>query len=331
MELREPPRSTETPPVDRLARALLLANLLAVAALAGVLLLRGQTAPADPRSAERSREVASKLKAAGALDAAAPLYARYLESDAAPAEARAKIAYSLGVTYLERGRDEEALRWFYEAESLGGGGLGDELGQKIVHALEHLGRPQAARAALNQRANLGSDDAKRAGDDPVVARIGEREIHRSDVDRALDDLPPELARAFTDPARRKEFLRQYVADELLWQKAQRLELDRDPEVLRRESALAKRLAVSTYLEREVLSKIEADEADLRTWFEAHQDRYQTPAGEGKPARPLTFEQARPQVEQEYRLYKAQAAYQQAVEKELAGGDVEIFEEAWAHG
>jgi tetratricopeptide (TPR) repeat protein len=336
MELREPPRSEPKPVVDRLGRGLLVVNLLAVAALAALLALRGPaSAGKDPQAAERARQVASQLKAAGALDEAAALYARYLESSEAPAEARAKVAYSLGTTYLEQGRAAEALRWFYEAESLAGDGLGGdldhELGQKIVHALERLGRHQAARAALGQRANLDTEAVRRSAGDPVVAKIGARQVHRSDVERALDDLPPDLARMWSDPSRRPAFLRQYVADELLWQKAQRLEYDRDPEVLRREEAMRKRLAVATYLEREVLGEIKADEADLRTWFEAHRDRYQTPGDDGKEPRPLTFEEARPRLEQDYRLFKAQSAYEEAVAAELAGGDVELFEEEWADG
>lgn len=337
MDLRPPPSTAPSrPPADPLTRGLLVLVVLLVAALGTLLLMRPGGAGGDPEAAARTREVASKLLAAGAPDEAARLYARYLETSGEPAEVKAKIAYSVGATYLERGRYEEALRWFYEAESLGAGELtgelARELGGKIVHALEALGRLHAARAALGSRAGAPQETDEHAAGDPVVARIGERQVHRSEVERALDDLPPELARVWADPSRRPGFLRQWLAEELLWQKAVRMEYDDDPQVRRRHEAMLRQLAVGRYLDEEVVGKIAADEADLATFFEANQERYQAPPeSEGGEPRPLSFEEARPLVERDYRLYKAQAATSQAVEAELAAGDVEIFEEAWTDG
>ena len=88
---------------------------------------------------------------------------------------------------------------------------------------------------------------------------------------SLDELPPELAQSITGPEQRQEFLRKYVADELLWRKAQKLEYDRDDEVLRRHAALLKQLAVTAFVEQEVVRKIEVDEEDLEL-AEAPDDR-----------------------------------------------------------
>ena len=283
---------------------------------------------------DEARQVAAKLQTAGALDEAAERYESYLAAAAEPAEARAKIAYSLGENYFASGRYEKALRWFYEAETLGAGKLADELDRKIVATLERLGRPRAAQAALDSRVRLDRpEEAKRAGDDPVVAKLGDREIHRSEVDRSIDDLPPEMARALAG-ASPADLLRRYAADELMWRKAQKLGYDHDPEVMRRQEALAKQLAVAAFLDREVVQKIAADEVDLKSFFEAHKPRYQQAVASagaggakgGKGAQEVTFEQARPQVERDYRLAKAQEAYQKLIDSELAGGDVQLFPE-----
>ena len=329
LELREPPRPSSSPTAGGAVRWLLVVNLALVAAVGALVWLRtGPHAAAAAGNAAAARQVAAKLQTAGALDEAAALYGDYLADAAEPAEARAKIAYTLGADYLEAGQYEKALRWFYEADTLGAGPLHDELDRKIVTTLERLGRPRAAQAALAARVRLDRpDDAQHAADDPVVAKIGEREIHRSEVDRALDDMPPEMARAFSggSPA---DLLRRYVADELMYRKAQKLGYDRDPDVVRRREALGKQLAVARFLDREVVGKISADDVDLQSYFTAHRDRYQQAAdngGKGK-GKEVTFEQARPMVERDYRLAKAQEAYQKLIDSELSGGDVQLFAE-----
>jgi tetratricopeptide (TPR) repeat protein len=291
--------------------------------LGAFLVWRGQTGDgADPAAAEHAREVASKLKAAGALDQAAALYEVYLETTDADEKTRANVAYSLGSTYLENGRYEKALRWFYEAESLGVGALSDQLSKKIVHTLERLGRYHSAKAALGSRVQLKPEDqVQRAESDPVVAKIGGREIYRSEVLRTLDDLPPELAGQLQ--GQEGELLKKYVADELLWQKAVKLEYDKAPEVRRRYEALLKQLAVSKFVENEVVRRIEVDPADLKNYFEANRERYEK---EGEK-----LEKMPPEVERDYRMSKIQAAYNEIIEQELSTDEVELFPERMKDG
>jgi hypothetical protein len=312
---------------DSLARGLLVANLVAVLAVGLFLVFRGSPGP-DQEAAEQAREVASKLKAAGALEQAAVLYERYLSVADIEPESRARIAYSVATAYLREADYERALRWLYEAETIGAGELAGEVSQKIVHCLERLGRHHAAQAALDSgsRRADASSPVQRAADDPVVARIDQEEIHRSEVLRALDALPPEMAPSLSDPSQRQELLRQFVAEELLWRKAAKLEYDQDPEVQRRHAALLKQLAVGRFVEQEVVGKIEVDEVDLRNFFEANQERYQQKESEEAPPQTPTFEQARPAVERDYRMSKIQAAYNEIIESELSTADVELHPE-----
>ena len=322
MELRQPPMRPTESRVDWLSRGLLLVVLLLLMALGVVLISRSQRA-GSPRQAERIRHVAARLQAAGALDEAALQYERYLEAGRPDRETRAGIAVSLGNNYLETGRYESALRWFYEAEASGAGEVSEELSGKIVQTLERLGRSFAAQAALSSRAGLADTDVERPADDPVVARIGVDEIRRSEVERALDDLPPEVATQMASNEARARFLEQYVANELLWRKAIKLEYDRDPAVLRQRDALFKQLVVSRFAEMEVSSQIEVDEADLRNHFNANKGRFTPAATEGQAASEPSFEEARLAVERDYRLMKMQSAYQALIDSEMAAQEVEL--------
>lgn len=325
MELRPPPSSPPARARDKAVRALLILNLLAVVAVGAFAWTRLGAAPAaDPATADHAREVASKLKSAGALDEAAALYEVYLATTDAPAKTRANVAYSLGSTYLDGGRYEKALRWFYEAESLGVGELRDQLAKKIVHSLESLGRYHSAKAVLDSRVALDAADAvKRSEDDPVVAKIGDEEIYRSQVLRLLDDLPPQMASQLAGAGQRGELLKKYVADELLWRKAVKLEYDKKPEVRRSYEALLKQLAISKFVEDEVMSQIKVDPQDLENFFEAHREQYEK---DGEK-----LEKMPPEVERDYRMAKVQSAYQEVIDSELKTEDVKLFPEKMADG
>jgi tetratricopeptide (TPR) repeat protein len=328
MELREPPQKPATQSQDLVVRGLLVVNLIVLLVVGGLLLTRTRPSGVDAESALRGREVAGKLKAAGALDEAADLYERYFVAAEEEPVVRARIAYSLGNIYLENGQFDRALRWFYESELLADEDLATEIAPKIVHCLERMGRYHAAQAALDSRSAMatGEQDAEHAAEDPVVARIGEDRIYRSEFERALDDLPPEVSRSLGSAAAREQYLSRYVGDEMLWRKATKLEMDKDPEVLRRQELVLKQLVVGKFLEQEILANIEVDEADLQNYFAANRQRYQPPAEEGKPPVMRSFEEVRPIVERDYRMLKIQSSYEEAIAGELAAEEVELFPE-----
>ncbi len=314
MELREPPK-----PATRARAAVpwyVWTQLGLLAAVALLLLLRSGDASASPTGA---RELAAKLRAAGALDQAAAVLETHVASLGAGAE-RASAAYSLGETYLDLGDTAAALRWFYDAEEHDDGALREDLARRIVHALERLGRFQAAQSALESRVRLGGAD-EAPEDDVIVARIEGTEIRRSDLQRAMDDLPPAMAASLRSPDAQREFLRKYVADELLWRKAVKLEYDRDPELERQFERTLRQMVISRFLEREVLGNLEADESDLRNFFEAHRERYRGDEVEGQQVR---YEAVRDAVQRDYLQQKAQSAYQDQIDAELQAADVELF-------
>ncbi len=334
MELRPPPRlETQRPAHAGAGRGaslwLGLVSLALLAAILGVLLGQGR-GRADTTDVALEREVAAKLRAAGALDEAADLYAAALHDTSQPATERARLAYGLGQAYLEAGRYERALRWLYEAESLGAGPFQGAVSQRIVECLERLGRHHAAQAALASGSRLpaGTADAPSAAaaadtGGPVVAEIAGAPIHRAEVLAMLDELPPEAVREVSQQARLGELLRRYVADELLYRKAQKLSLDDDPEVRRQLARLGKQVVLAKLVEREVMTKVTIDPSDLANFFAAHRDRYQKA---GQQDQPPSLEQVRGQVEHDYRMSKAQAIYAELVASELGADGVKLYPE-----
>lgn len=277
VELRQPPF-----PVARSeTRMVLLFIGLQLATLVGLLVLAVAVfyRPNPTTSADGAlfRKVASQLKSAGALEEAAALYTKYLEVSSETKKTKASVAYSIGVIYLEQGRYEKALRFFYQAQAFDQNAVRQEVGDKIVHCLERLGHVHAAKAALATWTDLdGGEQPSRALDDKVVAKIGKKEILLSDLQKRLDQLPPQIAEHVTTPEQREAFLRKFVADVLIAQKATKLEYDKKPEVRQKMETMFQEIMVNAFVENEILNKLTINEEDLKNHFQAHRERYNQP-------------------------------------------------------
>ncbi len=296
------------------ARTWAVALLVGCVAAAGSWWFQQRTSHGDGPSVEHIRAVASRLRAAGVLGEAARMYEVALQNSHLTPAARGTQSYALGLLYLEDHKYEPALRWLYEADALGGGG--DEVGAKIVHTLERLGRTNAAQAALAEQSRLHThaEAAERPSDDPVVAELGDTPIVRSEVTRAMDDLPPEMAKAYKGSKGRAEFLHKYVADTLLWRKAQRLEYDRDADVQRRVQLAERQLAVAKLLDKDVFSHVSIPPSEVKTYFEAHADLFKK----------APLESVKAQIEQTLRIQKSQDMVQGWVQKESTDTHVKLF-------
>ena len=316
MELRPPPSKPQQTAKIPLGPLVVL-QLITIAVMGGLFFIGQQQATAPSQQAADTRVVASKLKAAGALESSADLYADYLESSGSVPN-RGQIALSLANSYIDLGRYEAALRWLYEAEATADAALQPDIAQRLVQVLERMGRTHAARAVLSGSTELTPDEANRAPDDQALAKVGSRTIYQSDLNRMLDELPKEIASQLAGPENQPKLLQQYLADELLWRKAQKLGYDQKPQVQRQLAQMLKRIVVGRFLEEEVMGPIQTDPADLQTFFKANQERYQD--GDTPPK----FEDVQARVTQDYRTMKVQSAYAKVVADEMAAGDVQIL-------
>ncbi len=304
---------------------ILVLQAVAIMALAVLLLVGGRRPAASPEVGLRARELAAKLRAAGADSEAARVLEEHLGRTSPDGQERANLSWAIAQIWLQEGQFERAVRWLYEAEAADQGELADELSVRLVSTLERLGRPHAARAEMKRQTSLGPSGEAAAEDDPVLARVADREIRRSELERVLDSLRGGAGIDLNDPEQLELFLRKYVADELLWQKAVRLEYDRDAKVERAVEVARKQLVVASFVENEVMQSLDASEEDLRNYWSVHRERYDETAPDAD------FEQLRSRVERDYLQDKAEAAYRELIESELSAAGVELFPERAREG
>ena len=245
---------------------------VAIAALLLVYTIGGRTATTVAWTAESQRELANKLKSAGLARQAAQEYEQYIKSAQLEPKQLAGLCYTIGKMCMESGDYEKALAWLYRVE------LADpqtslkvELGSSIINCLERTGRHSAAEYALAKR-TAATDNATRTSG-TVVAEIGSDKVYLEDINESFDNLPDWMRKQFEGKQAKAEFAKKYVADELFFRKALKLELDKDADIRKKVKMAQRELMVNRVLESELKEKVKIEEDDLKNYFEANKTRY----------------------------------------------------------
>ena len=219
------------------------------------------------------REVASRLQAAGLLKEAITNYEHYLNSAYEDGEVKSSVSFSLGGLYESLNQFEKALSWYYMVELFDPNSRYiSKASKKIVSLLEKLGKVAASKRELKKATSLEEPESQAKGS-LVLAQIGDKNLYLHDLDKAIDQLPPQMKEKFKSKEEKVNLLRKLVADEVLSQKAVRLGIDQKLEFKEKLDQIKKQFLVDKMLESELKEKIKADESDLFNYFEANKDKY----------------------------------------------------------
>lgn len=255
-------------------------------------------------------------------------YNRYLEEyDLEPSEA-ANINYIVGDIYFDRIHDyENALAYYLKIKHLyPESDLLEEVNKKMVVCLERLQRSADAQQVLEESAALDPSQGKEIRPGEVVARIGKREITTGDLEYEINKLPPYVRTQLSNQSKKVDFLKQYIATELLYDTARRKGLDSDKEVIEGTFQAKKNLMVQKLLQEAVSQKVNVDESDVELYYEAHKEKYAEKDDEGNIVNMRPLAEVRSQVMQDLIREKQQQAYDRLVQRMMRAEAVEIYED-----
>lgn len=108
---------------------------------------------------------------------------------------------------------------------------------------------------------------------PVIARVGDVEITRADLDRRYAELPDKTKREYTGEGWERRFLRYMIDEVLLFQEAQRRRLHRDPEVAQALISDRRAILVNALRERELVKDAGPTEEQIRNHFERNRSAF----------------------------------------------------------
>ena len=270
------------------SRLAILQLVILVAGFAGVFVFMGRGAdsgkgspPATDAqgglSAEAEREyavyLAERQQPLDAVDA----YQAYLDKASLSPEDRANVCYTVGKLAADAEQYETALKYLYQAEFLAPESeLKDDINKKVVLCLDKLGRRVDLRKELRQRTALKRSATDVQPGETVLAEFAGEVITDRDLALEIEKLPPYVRDGISDSKKKAEFLKNLVAQRLLLDKAQRLELDKDPEVQEQLARQLDAMIVQKLIKDEVNSRITVTDEDVDRFYRASPERFTVP-------------------------------------------------------
>jgi peptidyl-prolyl cis-trans isomerase C len=105
-----------------------------------------------------------------------------------------------------------------------------------------------------------------------LAKIGSNEISLDEFNQRLQDLPAQYRSFFSTPDGKKKFLEQLVSEQLLWDQAQKDQLDNDPEVKKEMADFKKRVMISALLKK-LMANTSVSNAEAEVYYNTHQKEF----------------------------------------------------------
>jgi tetratricopeptide (TPR) repeat protein len=240
---------------------------------------------------------------------------------------QANIYYQIATIYFERVHDYEKalenylrIKYIYPESSLQA-----EVGKQIVNCLERLERSQDAQRVLDREAALKPDEVEESRPGEVIAKIGNKKITQGDLEFEIKHMPPYLQTQLSSKSKKIEFLRQYIAEELLFDSAKRKNLDKDKEIIEGTYRAKNGLMAQKILREEIQKQVEINQADVELYYKANKEKYAEKDDAGKITREKSFQECAEQVAQDLFLERQQEAYQQLIERLMKAENVTIYE------
>ncbi len=240
----------------------------------------------------------------------------------------ANINYIIGDIYFERLHDyEDALSYYLKIKHLyPQSTLIEEVNKKMVACLERLARSADAQQVLDEAALIDPSQVRPSRPGEVIARIGKKQFTSGDLEFEINQLPPYMKSQLSDRSRKIDFLKQYIATELLYDSAKRQGLEKDQEVIEATFQAKKNFMVQKLLQQEVSAEVSVQESDAKLYYDANKEKYAKKDDQGKIEEIPPFESIKAQVMQDYIGIKQQEAYKSLIQRLMRAEAVEIFED-----
>jgi hypothetical protein len=254
-------------------------------------------------------------------------YEEYVQDYPIEHNKQANIYYQIANIYFERLNDyEKALENYLRIKYLyPESNLQSDVGKRIVNCLERLERSQDAQRVLDRETALKPGEVKEHKPGAVIARIGKKEITQGDLDFEIEQLPPYLQSQLQTRDGKLEFIRQYIAEELLYDSAKRKNLDKDKDIIEGTFRAKKSLMAQKILREEIQKMVSIEQSDVELYFKANKDKYAEKDKDGNVIRQKSFQESAQQVAQDLFQEKQQEAYQKLLERLMKAENVTIYE------
>lgn len=116
-----------------------------------------------------------------------------------------------------------------------------------------------------------------AGEDPVLAKVGDRKITLSDLERVIEYYDPNQHKLLEQsPTAKVNLLKRIVQGQVISGIAKSKGFDKEAAVREQLEMLSNDFIATEYLKKEVIAKINVTEEDAAMYYKAHKEEFKTP-------------------------------------------------------
>lgn len=243
-------------------------------------------------------------------------YLQVVWDDSYPSDKRANILFKIAETYKEQLHDHSnALASYLLLKHLfPNNNLKNDIERGIVESLDNMGKSGVAQKRLERMVDLGTDK-KDVPEDQIIAKVNDRVISLTDLNRWISMLPPQQRKQYATPERRLEYLRERISDQLLYDAALRSGYDKKEDVQYALEEAQRQILARAYYQDRITGGFSASEAELKAFY----DKYQETMFGGKP-----FGEVKDSVMVKYQQMKLNEAQMSLSESLTDAEDVQIF-------
>jgi len=273
-------------------------------------------------------KLANAYETNGLYEAAVQEYLHYLGQAELDANRQANTYYSIANIYFDRQNDyEKALQYYLKIKYMfPESNLQSDVSKRVVNCLERLQKSADASRIYESEAALDKKQASSHSTGAVLAEFGSRKITQGDLDFEINRLPVYIQEQIRDKNQKMEILKQFVAQELLYDTAKRMELDKNKDVIEGTYRAQKSLMAELLLQSELKDQIKIEPADVELFYLAHKDRYAEKDDKGNVVRQKTLAEAQQQAAQDLAMDRQQQAYQRLIDRLMKAENVKVYPE-----
>jgi parvulin-like peptidyl-prolyl isomerase len=200
-----------------------------------------------------------------------------LHSQELPDTRKASISYLVANLYFEKLKDyEKALAYYVRSKHYNPQSSEQQkIEQRTVECLEKLGRSADAQYKLSEATYLAGEKAARYPG-RVVAKLGDREITMGEIEAEIQKLPPYQREHYQNDAGKLEFLKMYIANELMHTAALRKGYQDDPTLLEQVNQFKKMLMIRKVYDEQVKNAVTITPTEMNLYYQAHKHEFTEP-------------------------------------------------------
>jgi peptidyl-prolyl cis-trans isomerase C len=103
----------------------------------------------------------------------------------------------------------------------------------------------------------------------MIARVNEEVLTEKDLEAGL----PEAEKDFISPEQKRDYVRRWIENQILYQKAKEEKIDQDENIKWRIDQVVRNIIIEGFLEKELKERIKVSEEEVKQYYQENKDKF----------------------------------------------------------